>query len=125
MDILDIITKKKNGKSLSYDELKFAFNGYLPVKDQEREKAVRDFEALSRRQDMTQIFIETPYRNSRLMECLLKILKDDTLLCIASHITNITDEKIITKSVKQWKLHKTEIPKVPTIFMFYCGSQRV
>ena len=99
---------------------KFAFQGYLPVKDHEREKMIRDLESESRRKDITQIFIETPYRNSKMMESLLKNLSGETLLCVAADVTDPTGEKIVTKSVKHWKSGGFELDKVPTIFLFYC-----
>ena len=97
----------------------FSFRGYLPVKEGERDKAIRDLENISRRQDMTQIFIETPYRNEKMMESLLKNLNGDTKLCVAANITDINEEKIITRSVKQWKEKRKPLEKVPTIFLFY------
>lgn len=98
---------------------KFAFNGYLPVKEGERDKAIRDLENQSRRHDTTQIFIETPYRNERMMDALLKNLNGETLLCVASDITNPDNEKIITKTVKRWRAEGSKTEKVPTIFLFY------
>lgn len=98
---------------------RFAFQGYLPVKEPQRIKAIHEFEQQSRRLDMTQIFIETPYRNEKLMESFLKHLGGETLLCVASDITNPQEEKIITKKVKQWKKDGFRIPKVPSIFLFY------
>lgn len=97
---------------------RFAFNGYLPVKDPERDKAIRELEGVSRRMDMTQIFIETPYRNEKMMESLLKNLNQSTLLCVASDITS-DKERIVTKSVRQWKVDGFRLEKVPAIFLFY------
>lgn len=102
---------------------KFSFNGYIPVDTKEREKCIRDLESQSRRWDMTQIFIETPYRNEKMMESLLKNLGGETLLCIASDVTN-KNEKIITKPVKRWKEEGYKIEKVPTIFLFYSIGSR-
>lgn len=98
---------------------KFAFQGYLPVETGERDKAIRDLETQSRRLDMTQIFIETPYRNAKMMESLLKNLNGETLLCVASDISNLDNEKIITRPVKRWKTEGYNLEKVPTIFLFY------
>ena len=99
---------------------RFSFQGYLPVDQKEREKAIKDLETQSRRWDMTQIFIETPYRNGKMMESLLKNLGGETLLCIASDVTNRKNEKIVTKTVKEWKSEVFIPEKVPTIFLFYC-----
>lgn len=101
---------------------KFSFQGYLPVENRERDKAIKDLESVSRKCDMTQIFIETPYRNSKLMESLLNNLNGDTLLCVASGITSPGKEKIITKPVRKWKTANFEPEKIPTIFLFYCHN---
>lgn len=98
---------------------RFSFNGYLPVETGERERKIRELENRSQREDMTQIFIETPYRNEKMMESLLKTLKPDTLLCVARAVTDPEHEKIITKSVAKWRLDKFEAGKYPTIFLFY------
>lgn len=97
---------------------KFSFQGYLPVDSKERDKTIRDLENQSRRSDMTQIFIETPYRNEKMMDSLLKNLNGETLLCVASDVTG-KDERIITKSVSQWKKEGYKIEKIPAIFLFY------
>ena len=83
----------------------FAFIGYLPVKDGEREKALRKLEERIYRENQTQIFIEAPYRNNKLISCLTKTLKDETLLCIASNIT-LENQSIRTKTIRQWRQEK-------------------
>ena len=97
---------------------RFAFNGYLPIETSERDKSIKNLEAQSRRSDMTQIFIETPYRNVKMMESLLKNLNGETLLCVAADVTG-KQEKILTKKVKTWKNEGFNLDKVPTIFLFY------
>lgn len=104
---------------------KFSFQGYLPVHDNERERVIRELETQSRRQDMTQIFIETPYRNQKMMESLLKNLNGDTLLCVASDITSATGENIRTRSVTQWRKEDYRLEKVPTIFLFYSHNPSI
>lgn len=101
---------------------KFSFQGYLPVDEKQRAATIKKLESESRRFDMTQIFIETPYRNMKMMESLLNNLNGDTLLCVASDITSVTNEKIVTKEVRKWKNEKVIPEKVPTIFLFYCGN---
>lgn len=101
---------------------RFSFNGYLPVEAASRDKTIRNLETQSRNGDMTQIFIETPYRNEKMMESLLKNLGGETLLCVAADVTNHNGEKIITKSVKEWKTQGFKLDKVPTIFLFYCRN---
>lgn len=100
----------------------FAFHGYLPVGDSERERKIKELESEGLRRDMTQIFIETPYRNQKMFESLLKTLRTDTLLCVSSAVTDPLKQSIITKSVGDWKAGCQEIGKVPTIFLFYNES---
>lgn len=102
---------------------RFAFQGYLPVDSKEREHKLRELETQSRKNDMTQIFIETPYRNQKMMESLLANLSNTTLLCVASDITSPEGEKIITKPVAEWKSEKPMLDKVPTIFCFMASGK--
>ncbi|MCH5240352.1 MAG: SAM-dependent methyltransferase [Muribaculaceae bacterium] len=99
----------------------FTFNGYLPVDAHDREKRIRELEALSRKTGGTQIFIETPYRNSKMLESLLKALGGETLLCVAANITTV-EEQIITRKVKEWRKLNIMLEKVPTIFLFNSGE---
>ena len=97
----------------------FAFLGYLPAKTPERIKAIKNLEQTFQRLQQTQIFIETPYRNSALLDDLLKQLSPSTRLCIGMNLTTKT-EKIVTKTVAEWR--KTSNldawrEKVPTIFL--------
>ena len=98
---------------------RFAFHGYLPVDTKEREFKIKELENQSRRDDMTQIFIETPYRNSKMLESLLKTLRGDTRLCVATGVTDPEKEKIMTKSISQWHETGYNIEKVPTVFLFH------
>ncbi|WP_445385243.1 SAM-dependent methyltransferase [Robiginitalea sp. IMCC44478] len=93
----------------------FAFNGYLPIDPAERRKAIKTLEKRSRDLGQTQLFMETPYRNEKLLEELLKILHPDTLLSIATDLTLRTEE-IHTYPVAQWQSGKTDLNKRPTIF---------
>ena len=97
----------------------FSFNGYLPIDAREREKKIRDLEALSRKLDMTQIFIETPYRNNRMVESLCHTLKGDTLICVACDITDPEKESIRTLPASRWKREKYDFDKRPAIFLIY------
>ncbi|MBQ9312569.1 MAG: SAM-dependent methyltransferase [Bacteroidales bacterium] len=97
----------------------FAFLGYLPVKEEEKLKKLRRIEERVYKENQTQIFIETPYRNDKLFLSMLKIFKDDTLLCVASDITSI-NQSIRTQSIGEWKKEKNfYIGKVNTIFLVY------
>jgi 16S rRNA (cytidine1402-2'-O)-methyltransferase len=96
----------------------FAFHGYLPIEKNELVKKIKDMEASARRLDQTQIFIETPYRNHQVFENLLKTCEPQTLLCVATDLTLIT-EKVKTKSISQWKKEKVDFHKKPTVFLLY------
>lgn len=94
----------------------FAFNGYLPIDSGERRHAIKKLEKLSRDHGQSQLFIETPYRNGKLLEELLKTLTPHTLLCVACDIT-LPTEDIRTKAVMDWKKTKIELHKRPAIFI--------
>lgn len=97
----------------------FRFNGYLPIKDPERNKSIKDLEAESLKTNSTQIFIETPYRNNQLVEALCKNCKPSTKLCIAVDLTG-QHEWIKTKPISEWQKNKPDIHKRPAIFLLYC-----
>lgn len=99
----------------------FKFTGYLPIKDPERNKAIKDLESESARKNCTQVFIETPYRNNQLMEALLNICQPSTKICIAVDLTG-DKEFIKTKTVSNWKKSKPDIHKRPVIFLLYASS---
>ena len=97
---------------------KFAFNGYLPIKNDARISKILALEKLSITQDQTQIFIETPYRNQKLLTLLLETCGDSTNICVACDIT-IASEYIETKTVKAWKHALPNINKRPAIFLLH------
>jgi len=94
----------------------FAFNGYLPIKSGERIKKIRALEKKSRHEGQTQIFMETPYRNDKLLGDILTHCMEDTLLCIASEITT-PREWIRTQTIREWKKNKPGLHKKPSIFI--------
>jgi len=94
----------------------FAFNGYLPVKPNERIKEIAILEKRIRNNKQTQIFIETPYRNNQLISDLLKTCSPTTLLCIAANITG-ENEFISTKTIHEWNKEVPDFHKQPTIFL--------
>lgn len=96
----------------------FHFHGYLPIDNQQRIKAIRELENLSAKQDCTQVFIETPYRNNQLIDAIIKNCNGNTRLCIATNITG-PDEWIKTKTVNEWKKDIPDIHKRPAIFLLY------
>lgn len=95
---------------------RFAFHGYLPVKPLERDQAIRAIESRSRKDRETQIFIETPYRNAKLLEALLSVCLPDTLLCIAAELT-LPGEAVHTRRIADWKRRKPDLADRPTVFL--------
>jgi 16S rRNA (cytidine1402-2'-O)-methyltransferase len=98
----------------------FAFNGYLPVKEPERTKAIKHFERRAVTEHQAQIFIETPYRNGKLFEELLAVCAPETRLCVAVDISGSV-EFIKTASISEWKpLPEPDFHKRPAIFILGC-----
>jgi 16S rRNA (cytidine1402-2'-O)-methyltransferase len=95
---------------------KFMFHGYLPIKNPDRSKAIKKLEADSLAQNCTQLFIETPYRNNQMMEEMLTVCSPSTKICIAMNLTG-EDEKIVTKTVADWKKNKFDLHKMPVVFV--------
>ncbi len=94
----------------------FAFNGYLPIGKDERNKAIKHYERKAYDEGQTQIFIETPYRNNRMLADIAAVCRPATRLCVAANIT-CHDEKIVAMPVAEWKRKPAELPKVPCIFL--------
>lgn len=94
---------------------RFAFNGYLPIQEKELTAEIKKLEKISRDSHQTQIFIESPHRNNRLLSALRKQLNQSTMLCVACDLTG-KDEKIVSLPVKNWP--DWELPKMPCIFLF-------
>jgi 16S rRNA (cytidine1402-2'-O)-methyltransferase len=94
----------------------FTFNGYLPIDNIERKDKIKLLEQESEKTKCTQIFIETPYRNNKMLETLLHVCKPSTMLCIAAELTS-QNEWIKTKSICEWKKEKTDLHKKPVIFL--------
>ena len=94
----------------------FAFNGYLPIDKGDRKRAIKDLERISLDKGQSQIFIETPYRNDKMLADLKAILSPQTNLCIAADIT-LPSEYIKTMSVQDWKHQQPDLHKKPAIFI--------
>lgn len=109
--LLAMMASGMNGQS-------FAFNGYLPIDKGDKKAALKHYEKLSKEKGQSQLFIETPYRNNKLMEDLLLLLQGDTHLCIAADIT-LPTEYIRTKTVSQWKKEKPDLHNRPCIFIIH------
>ena len=109
--ILSVMASGFNGQS-------FAFNGYLPIEPSERAKKLKILEQRAAIEHQTQIFIETPYRNNKMVDDILKSCRPQTKLCIAANIT-CDDEYIRTKTLKEWKGKVPDLSKIPCIFLLY------
>ena len=96
---------------------RFAFQGYLPAKEIERSKAIRDLETESRKRQQTQLFIETPYRNTAMFQSILQSCQPNTRLTVATDLT-LASEYVVTKTIQQWKKQTPpEIERRPTVFL--------
>ena len=93
----------------------FAFHGYLPIDEKDCAATIKSLEKESRAKNQTQIFIETPFRNNRLLKALLKNLSPNARLCVAVDVTG-GEERIISKPVSSWSV--IEMPKLPAVFLF-------
>lgn len=109
--LLSLMGSGFNGQS-------FAFQGYLPIDSDRRSRKLREMQQRIIRERQTQIFIETPYRNNKLIAELTRELPGDMLLCVASDITG-PGERIITRSLRQWEKSTLDYDKIPAIFLLY------
>ncbi|MDT0675905.1 SAM-dependent methyltransferase [Autumnicola musiva] len=94
----------------------FTFHGYLPIDKKERKRELKNLERISSERNQAQIFIETPYRNNKLLEDILQNLHSGTNLCVACDLT-LNTEMILTKTVEDWSKTKVDLHKRPTIFI--------
>lgn len=95
---------------------RWRFSGYLPIDEQQRRAAITSLERDLYQRNETQIFMETPYRNQKLLEDVLGACRPETGLCIASALTTAS-ASIRTHSVQEWRALREELPRVPTIFV--------
>lgn len=94
----------------------FAFTGYLPIDQKEKRNELKRLERLSKDYDQAQLFIETPYRNNKMLDELCNTLNGNTRLCIACDIT-LPTEFIVTKPISVWKSNKPDLHKRPALFI--------
>ncbi len=99
------------------DGQRFAFHGYLPAKPGPLAATLRTLERQSLRDRQSQIFIETPYRNDRILATLLEVLRPGTLLCLASDLTLAT-ETVHTRKISEWRGQPPQLKGRPTVFLF-------
>lgn len=109
--LMAMMSSGMNGQS-------FSFNGYLPIDKSERKKELKRLERLSFDHNQSQIFIETPYRNNKMLEDLYNILSKDTNICVACDIT-LPTEYIKTYTAQDWSKKKVDLHKRPTIFIIH------
>ncbi len=109
--ILSVMASGFNGQS-------FAFHGYLPIEPAERAKRIKELESRIYSESQTQLFIETPYRNNKMLEDLLHNCRPQTKLCVAANIT-CEGEYIKTRTIKEWKGKLPDLSKIPCIFLIY------
>lgn len=107
--LLALMASGMNGQS-------FAFNGYLPIKPNEKKASIKHFEMLVKKHHQSQIFIETPYRNQALFEEMLQSCSPETMLCVATDVS-LDNESIKTRSINEWKKYKPDFHKKPTVFI--------
>lgn len=96
----------------------FSFNGYLPIDKSEKKIALKNLERISQDKNQSQIFIETPYRNNKMLEDILLALNPSTYICVATDIT-LPTEFIKTMRVSEWKKTKVDLHNRPTIFIIH------
>ncbi len=96
----------------------FLFHGYLPINKAERKKKMKVLEQQAYQFDQTQVFMETPFRNNKMLEDLVNTCKPSTMLCIACDITTAS-EFIQTRSIVHWKKEMPDLHKRPGIFLIY------
>ena len=109
--ILSVMASGFNGQS-------FAFNGYLPIEQNERVKRLKVLEQRAYNEHQTQLFIETPYRNNKMVEEILQTCRPGSRLCIAANLT-CEDAYVRTHTVKEWQGHVPDLSKRPCIFLLY------
>ena len=112
--LLAIMASGMNGQS-------FTFNGYIPIDKSEKRAALKTLEKLSADKNQSQIFIETPYRNNKMLEDILQALNPETYLCIAADIT-LPTEYIKTMRVLAWKKAVVDLHNRPTIFIIHAAN---
>lgn len=107
--IMALMASGMNGQS-------FCFNGYLPIDKGERKSKLKSLERFSSEHNQAQIFIETPYRNMKMLDDLSSVLQPQTRVCVACDLT-LPSEFIKTMSAKDWKHNKEDLHKRPAIFI--------
>lgn len=96
----------------------FAFHGYLPIEKANLKSMIRSLETAVFQKDQTQIFIEAPYRNNRLLKYLISNCNPAIKLCVAAELTT-KNEKVISAPISEWKSKNVDYHKKPVVFLLY------
>ena len=108
--ILSLMASGFNGQN-------FCFHGYIPIEENEKADFFKEIQKNIKAKQETQIFIETPYRNNKLLTDILKIDNESIMLCVANNLTD-TDQVIVSKSLKEWRQNKTpDLSKKLCVFL--------
>lgn len=108
--ILSLMASGFNGQN-------FCFHGYVPIEENEKADFFKEIQKNIKAKQETQIFIETPYRNNKLLTDILKIDNESIKLCVANNLTD-TDQVIVSKSLKEWRQNKTpDLSKKLCVFL--------
>lgn len=107
--LLAMMASGMNGQS-------FAFNGYLPIEKGDRKNEIRNLERISFERNQAQVFIETPYRNNKMLEDLVQYLHPATRVCVGCDLT-LSSEYVVTKTASEWARTKIDLHKRPAIFI--------
>ena len=108
--ILSLMASGFNGQN-------FCFHGYAPIEENKKTVFFKEIQKNIKAKQETQIFIETPYRNNKLLTDILKIDNESIKLCVANNLTD-TDQVIVSKSLKVWRQNKTpDLSKKLCVFL--------
>lgn len=110
--LMSLMASGFNGQS-------FCFHGYLPIDEKEKRQTLLRLERESEKENRTQIFIETPYRNNKLLKLMADTLAPDTAVCVASDITDPQKESVVSKTAAKWRTADYDYAKRPAIFLIY------
>jgi 16S rRNA (cytidine1402-2'-O)-methyltransferase len=102
---------------------RFAFCGYLPREALKRKMRIKELEARSLREQETEIFIETPYRNEALLEALLSTCASTTVLCVAADLT-LPTEQVAVRTIGEWRRAAEPVGRRPAVFLLLANGAR-
>lgn len=94
----------------------FCFRGYLPIIEKERIRAVKQLETKALTEGSSQVFMEVPHRNMKMLDTLLSVCHPATMLCLATNLT-LPNEQVNSRTIEDWRKRKPDLHKQPTIFI--------